>query len=237
MEPIPRRRFLGYVLAAPILVTAAELVATSTAAQPPSSDVTRLLGLNDIMTAAALPASRLLPVEVSQDGIVSFTLPRAAVEQGITAPAATLVAEELSIPRRRVHVTLTDARPGTMFDQVTGVPNTSAPTYTAIRVAAAVARLRLLEAAAAAFGVPVADLRLNAGLVTDRSGRSLAIGALATRAASTSTVAVAVELAPREGRTSSGVPQPGRRAGGGDRAWEVRRWASMYTPPGGLTIG
>ncbi|MFG1779578.1 molybdopterin cofactor-binding domain-containing protein [Micromonospora sp. NPDC049051] len=215
VEPIPRRRYLGYVLAAPILVTAAELAAACPAAAQlplPPSDLAGLLGLNDIMTAAALPASRLISVEVSQDGSVSFTLPRARVAQGTTATIAMLIAEEMSVPRTRVHVTLTDARPDLMFNQVTGGSNTTVSTHTPIRVAAAVARQRLLEAAATAFGSPVADLRLNAGLVTDGSGRSLAIGALATKAASRSTVAVAVELPQRESLAVIGHPATGSRA-------------------------
>lgn len=210
IEPVPRRPFFGYVLAAPILVTAAELAATSTAAaQLPSDDVTELLGLNHILTAAALPTSELASVEVSQDGSVSFALPRAKVGQGVAASTAELIARELSVPRARVHGTLADARSKLILDRATGGPNTTVSAYTPIRVAAAVARRRLLEAASAVLGSPVADLRLNAGVVTDGGGRSLDIGALATRAASTSTVAVAVELSPREGLTAVGHPTVG----------------------------
>ncbi|MGW0434519.1 molybdopterin cofactor-binding domain-containing protein [Micromonospora sp. NPDC003197] len=199
VEPIPRHRILGYVLAAPILVTAAELAVTSTAAvPPPSSAVTELLGLNEIMTAAALPTSGLISIEVSQDGTVSFALPRAKLGQGVASSAARLIAEELSVPQKRVHVTLADSRPELVINQLTGRSNTIVSTYSPIRVAAAVARQRLLEAASAAFDSPVAYLRLNAGVITDGSGRSLGIGALATKAASTSTVAVALELCPRE---------------------------------------
>ncbi|NED49597.1 isoquinoline 1-oxidoreductase, partial [Micromonospora aurantiaca] len=42
-----------------------------------------------------------------------------------------------------------------------------------------------------------AGLRLAAGAVTDRTGRRLDIGALAGTAASTSTIAVTVDLTPR----------------------------------------
>ncbi|WP_406079288.1 molybdopterin cofactor-binding domain-containing protein [Micromonospora sp. NBC_00858] len=202
------------MLAAPILVTAAELAATSTTdAKLPSSDVTELLGLNDVMTAAALPTSGLISVEVSQDGTVSFALPRAKVGQGITTSTAMLIAEELSVPRQRVRVTLTDAWPESVFNQVIGGSNTTASTYTPVRVAAAVARQRLLEAASATFGSPVAYLRLNAGVITDGSGRRLDIGALATKAASTSTVAVALELSRRECSTVTSHPATGSARG------------------------
>src|SRR5689334_2551783 len=98
-EPIGRRRFLGYVLAGPVLATAAELAlgrdtAAAQVPQVPSPEITDLLDLNDLMTAAALPTSGLISVEVQPDGTVTFSLPRAEVGQGITTSTAMLIAEE-----------------------------------------------------------------------------------------------------------------------------------------------
>ncbi|NUO96615.1 MAG: xanthine dehydrogenase family protein molybdopterin-binding subunit [Nonomuraea sp.] len=210
-EAVGRRRFLGYVLAAPTLVAAAELVPaapspTAAGSSLPSPDLTELLDLNDLMTAAALPTSGLISVEVRPDGTVSFALPRAEVGQGITTSTAMLIAEELAVPLDRVRVTLADARPELLFNQLTGGSNTTIATYTPIRVAAAVARLRLLTAAAAELGSPVADLTLKAGVITDRSGRGVGIGAPAEKAASGSTRQVSVELSPRAGFTVIGRP-------------------------------
>ncbi|MEV4087800.1 molybdopterin cofactor-binding domain-containing protein, partial [Nonomuraea fuscirosea] len=144
-DAIGRRRFLGYVLAAPTLVTAAGLDLTPPASSPRAATGVDLLDLNDLMTAAALPTSGL-------------------------------IAEELSVPVERVRVTLADARPELLFNQLTGGSNTTFATYTPIRVAAAVARLRLMAAAAAELGAPVTDLTLRAGTITDRSGRRVGIG-------------------------------------------------------------
>ncbi|OUD00066.1 isoquinoline 1-oxidoreductase [Streptosporangium minutum] len=198
-EAIGRRRFLGYVLAAPTLVAAAELVPPAPAAdaQLPSPELTELLDLNDVMTAAALPTSGLISVEVNPDGTVSFALPRVEVGQGITTSTAMLIAEELAVPLERVRVTLADARPELVFNQLTGGSNTTIATYTPIRVAAAIARLRLLAAAAAELGSAVTDLTMKAGMIIDRSGGGIDIGALAEKAASTETRRVSVELAPR----------------------------------------
>ncbi|MGA3565656.1 molybdopterin cofactor-binding domain-containing protein [Melissospora conviva] len=185
-------RFSGYVLAAPILVTAAELPAIPpAAAAPPSSDVTRLLGLDDVRTATALPASRLISVEVCQDGTVSVALHRARMSRHVATAAAGLIAQELCVPRARVHVSLVDARPDPISDEC---PHTAESTCVSIRIAAALARQRLLAAASAAFGSPVTDLRLTAGVITDDADRRSDIGALARRAASRSTIAVTVEL-------------------------------------------
>ncbi|GAA4950118.1 molybdopterin cofactor-binding domain-containing protein [Actinoplanes utahensis] len=192
-----RRAFLGYVLAAPVLVAAATPTGAEAAAD--------LLDLNDIMTAAALPTSGLISVEINPDGTVSFALPRAEVGQGITTSSAMLIAEELSVPVDRVRVTLADARPELLFNQLTGASNTTIATFTPIRVAAAVARIRLLAAAAEKLGTT--DLRLRDGMVLDRDGgRRIGIGELATAAASPRTLAVGVELAPRESFTVIGRP-------------------------------
>ncbi|MCF6471950.1 xanthine dehydrogenase family protein molybdopterin-binding subunit [Nonomuraea sp. MG754425] len=214
-EGIGRRRFFGYVLAAPTLVTAAGLVPAGPAASPsaaepparlPAQDLTELIDLNDLMTAAALPTSGLISVEVRPDGTVSFALPRAEVGQGITTSTAMLIAEELAVPLDRVRITLADARPELIFNQLTGGSNTTIATYTPIRVAAAIARQRLLETAAAELGSPVAGLTLKDGVISDRSGGSVGIGALADKAAVARTRQVSVELAPRQSFTVIGRP-------------------------------
>lgn len=207
-ETFGRRRFLGYVLAAPTLVTAAEIGSAATAladtAGLPSPDITEIIDLSDLMTVAALPTSGLITVEVGGDGMVSFALPRAEVGQGITTSTAMLIAEELAVPVDRVRVTLADARPELLFNQLTGGSNTTHATYTPIRVAAAIAKRRLLTAAAAELGT--SDLTLSAGVVTDRSGNSVDIGELAEKAAGTANERVSVELTARESFTVIGRP-------------------------------
>lgn len=204
---IGRRRFLGYVVAAPTLVVAAELGLTPMPdARLTSPELTELLDLNDLMTAAALPTSNLISVEVNRDGTVSFALPRAEVGQGITTSTAMLIAEEMAVPLERVRITLADARPELIFNQLTGGSNTTIATYTPIRVAASIARLRLLAAAATELGSPVTDLTLKAGVITNRSGRSIGIGALTEKAASTRTQQVSVELTSSENFTVIGRP-------------------------------
>jgi len=207
MAAIGRRRFLGYVVAAPTLVAAAELGLAPVAQAEPASEAQPasaaqaqpLLDLNDLMTAAALPTSGLITVEVGQDGLVSFALPRAEVGQGITTSTAMLIAEELAVPLDRVRITLADARPELVFNQLTGGSNTTFATYTPIRVAASIARMWLLAAAAAELGVAAGDLTLKDGRIS-----GIDIGDLAGKAAATRTQQVAVELAPRQSFTVIG---------------------------------
>ncbi|MBW6436886.1 molybdopterin-dependent oxidoreductase [Actinoplanes hulinensis] len=214
-----RRRFLGYVLAAPVLVAAAS---------PGEAQAAELLDLNDIMTAAALPTSGLISVEINADGTVSFALPRAEVGQGITTSTAMLIAEELAVPLHRVKVTLADARPELLFNQMTGGSNTTIATYTPIRVAAAVARQRLLAAAATEFGST--DLRLADGVISTRDGRRIGIGELATKAASPRTLAVPVELTAKDDFTVIGRPHG--RVDARDAVTGRKKFAMDVTVPG-----
>ena len=89
---------------------------------------------------------------VNKDGTATFALPRAEVGQGITTSTAMLIAEELDLDIGKVSVTLADARPELLFNQLTGGSNTTRSTYTAVRTAAALARARLVDAARGPVG-------------------------------------------------------------------------------------
>lgn len=207
-EPgIARRRFLGYVLAAPTLTVAAQLgaealvprqaAAAAPALIPSLPGPAELLDLNDLLTLAALPTSGLITIRIDSDGTAHFALPRAEVGQGVTTSSAMIVAEELDLPLDKVKVTLADARPELLFNQLTGGSNTTYSTYTPIRVAAAVARGRLLRAAALVLGDAVETLTTKLGAVVSPAGALLGYGELAAKAAALTDTAVEVELKDR----------------------------------------
>ena len=191
-EPVSgvgRRSFLGYVVGATTLVTAADLAlggpaAADVAAVTPSlPSIPELYDLNDFLTECAMPTSSLIAIAVHPDGTASFALPRAEVGQGVTTSTAMIIAEELELPVEKVVVTLAPARPELLFNQLTGGSNTTISTYTPLRVAAAVAKKALLEAAAVLLGDTVDQLVARAGVVSGPSG-SATYGELAARAAS-----------------------------------------------------
>ncbi|MGW2571040.1 molybdopterin cofactor-binding domain-containing protein [Streptomyces sp. NPDC001537] len=200
-DGIGRRRFLGYVLAASTLTVAAEIgeavLAPSRAAAvvPSVPGPAEIYDLNDMLTHATLPTANLITIRVDTDGTASFALPRAEVGQGITTSSAMLVAEELDLPLDKVRVTLADARPELLFNQLTGGSNTTISTFTPIRVAAAVARGRLLEAAALELGEAAGTLTAKLGVITSSvTGKSLTYGELSSKAAAVTTSQVAVVL-------------------------------------------
>ncbi|MFE8946866.1 molybdopterin cofactor-binding domain-containing protein [Streptomyces sp. NPDC007856] len=198
---IGRRRFLGYVLAASTLTVAAELGEVvfapdeAAAVVPSVPGPAEIYDLNDMLTDAALPTANLITIRVDTDGTASFALPRAEVGQGITTSSAMLIAEELDLPLERIRVTLADARPELLFNQLTGGSNTTISTFTPIRVAAAVARGRLLQAAALELGAALNTLTTKAGVITSAAGgRSLTYGELAEKAAAMTSSQVSVAL-------------------------------------------
>ena len=181
-----RRRFIGYLLAAPTVAAAAQL-GLSEAESPASAAVPEpadIYDLNDLLTEAALPTSGLITVQVHSDGTASFEMPRVESGQGVTTMAAMLIAEELDLPVEKVRVTLADARPELVFNQFTAGSNTAISIYTPIRVAAAVAKGRLLRAASAQLGDATGTLTSKLGVVTSVAGTQLPYGDLAEQAAS-----------------------------------------------------
>src|SRR5579862_8671323 len=146
---ISRRRFIGYLIAAPTLVAAADLRAAPAArAAVPTVQPVDFFDLTDLLTDAANLTAALISVTINPDGTASFALPRAEVGQGITTAVAMVIADELGLPIEKVDITLSDARPELEFNQLTGGSNSMHSLYDQLRVAAAVARGQLALTAA-----------------------------------------------------------------------------------------
>ncbi|WP_240617494.1 molybdopterin cofactor-binding domain-containing protein [Nocardioides speluncae] len=206
---VSRRGFLGYVMAASTLVAAADLGLSSPAAAmiPSGPQIPELYDLGDAQTDAARPTANLITIRITENGEAEFALPRSEVGQGITTSTAMIIAEELDLPVDKVHVTLAPARPELAFNQLTGGSNTTVSTYTPIRVAAAIAKQALLEAAAIQLGSVVALLVSKAGVISAPDGSSITYGELAPIAASPVTRPVGIVLKDSSEFTVVGKPQ------------------------------
>ena len=234
---IGRRRFLGYVLAAPTLVVAARLVADDAAPQmaaaaiPSLPELSDLYDLGDLQDLAASATAGLISITVNRDGTAAFALPRAEVGQGITTSIGMIIADEMDLPLSDVIITLADARPELLFNQFTGGSNTTRSLYQAVRVAAATARARLMTAAASKWGVPVSSLTAKNGVITSSTGTTATYGSLATAAAATQASSLSVQTQVDIGLHADRDPaEPDRRAGLGDRAQDLH-----YGPRGPRT--
>jgi isoquinoline 1-oxidoreductase beta subunit len=194
---VDRRSFVGYVLAGTTLVAAADFALGSPARAAgglSGPQVAELYDLNDFVDESCLPTASLVTVTVHPDGTASFALPRSENGQGITTSTAMIIAEELELPVSKVKVTLADARPELVFNQLTGGSTTTTSTFTPIRVAAAVAKGALLEAAATMLGAPLQELIAKGGVVQAPGGGSATYGQLARAAAARRTRQVDVRL-------------------------------------------
>jgi isoquinoline 1-oxidoreductase subunit beta len=205
---LSRRRFIGYLIAAPTLLAGAELMSPATArAALPTVQPVDSYDLSDLLTEAALPTSALITVGVNADGTVSFALPRAEVGQGITTAVAMTIADEMGMPLDKVTISLANARPELVWNQLTGGSNSMHSIYTPVRVAAAIARDQLLQAAADELGGLPGDFGIVGDLVKAPSGQTIPIGQLGQKAAAINTRTVGATLKPQSALTLVGTPQ------------------------------
>src|SRR5689334_22601861 len=195
-----RRRFLGYLLAAPTLAVGVSWADASFGApeaeavipSPPQPE--NLFDLGDLQNLAALPTSGLIGVQINEDGTASFALHRTEVGQGITTTVAMIIAEELDLPIEQVRITLADARPELLMNQLTGGSNSVRSIFTPVRTASALARQQLMRTAAAQWQVPEGEVTPRDGVLSHHSGKTATYGSLAKASASDRTVQVSITL-------------------------------------------
>jgi isoquinoline 1-oxidoreductase subunit beta len=221
LEPAPatgqdgtdRRRFLGYLIAAPTLVVAARIGASAIKSDPAGAVIpsvpepSEIFDLGDLQDMAASPTSGLISVIINSDGTASFAMPRAEVGQGLTTSVAMLIAEELDLPLDKVTVTLADARPELIWNQLTGGSNSIRSLYTPVRIAASGARSRLLATAAKQWKVSASSLTTADGIIRSKSGKTMTYGSIAVAAAAAKTKSINVTLKPAKTFSIIGTPQ------------------------------
>ncbi|HEY1916980.1 MAG TPA: molybdopterin cofactor-binding domain-containing protein [Streptosporangiaceae bacterium] len=152
---------------------------------PPEPE--QIFDLGDAQDLAALPTANLITVVVNEDGTASFAAIRAEVGQGMTTAIAMIIAEYLDLEVDQVNITLADARPELLLNQLTGGSNSMRSQYVPTSNAAALAKQQLVLAAAERWGVAADRLRTESGRVIHPDGRSLGYGSLAKAAATTKT--------------------------------------------------
>ncbi len=206
---VTRRRFVGYLLAAPTVVAVADLGFASRAAAAglPTVQVVDFYDLTDLLTQSTEPTWGLIKVTVNTDGTVSFALPRAEVGQGITTAVAMCIADEMDIPLDRVHMSLADADPALVFNQFTGGSNSMHSIFTPVRAAAAIARGQMVSTAAAMHGGPPTGYSVRNGVVYGPNGRKVSYAKLAKLAATNTTRRVEAQLKSASQFTLIGKPQ------------------------------
>jgi isoquinoline 1-oxidoreductase subunit beta len=123
-------------------------------------------------------------VEIAVDGTVTIAAKNPEIGQGMKTALPLIVAEELDVPWERVRVVQADLDEARYGEQFSGGSTGISENWERLRTAGAVARLMLIEAAAARWGVASTDCSTAEGAVLHgATGRRLGYGALAADAA------------------------------------------------------
>jgi isoquinoline 1-oxidoreductase subunit beta len=188
---ISRRGLLGCAVSAPVLSIAAGLGVTAVTPgtahaltlplTPP--DLVDIYDLGDSIVQTSLPTMPLVQLTVAANGRIRLDLPRLESGQGIATAAGMMIAEELDVPLGMIDVSSADARPELVFNQLTGGSSSVRCFDAALPLIGAVARARLLAAAALQWGLPAASLTVSAGIVVAPDGRTASYGSLSAMAA------------------------------------------------------
>jgi isoquinoline 1-oxidoreductase beta subunit len=128
-------------------------------------------------------------IHVAPDDRVTFTMPAVEMGQGVYTSQTQCLAEELDIGLDKVvaaHAPPDQADYGSpiLVVQATGGSTTTMAWSGPLRKAGATARVMLIQAAAAKWGIDPANLTTANGIITDKAtGRSIRYGEVADRAA------------------------------------------------------
>jgi len=146
------------------------------------------LGPGGKVTRALAQAAPLKPnvwVTIATDGTITIVSPAAEMGQGVMTGMPIVIAEELDADWSKVKVVQAPSNraygnPGFGGLQVTGASRTTPGYFMPLRLAGAQARRVLLDAVAAEWKVPVAELRTEPSTVVHaRSGRKIGYGEIA----------------------------------------------------------
>ena len=169
IENLSRRRFLqgGVALAGGTFVLGIHGAKSSPGPLPPDADA---------------PTRLDAWIAIDRAGMVTLTVARTEMGQGVRTSMPMLIAEELEVGLDQIHVVQADG------DKKYGNQNTDGSTsvrtqWTPLRTAGAMARMMLVAAGAKAMNVPEKECRAENGRVIHDSGKSKGYGELAAAAA------------------------------------------------------
>ncbi|MCL6733445.1 xanthine dehydrogenase family protein molybdopterin-binding subunit [Streptomyces neyagawaensis] len=176
---LSRRKFVVYSLAASTLTVAAPLGCDVTTAEGAEAADSAPRRPSDVLVTGT--DEEMLVLEVTKANKVVVRLPRVEVGQGVTTAVAMMIAEELDARLADVDIPLADAR--TKGNQFTGGSSSVSSLYGPARELAALARAKLVTAAARRWRLPARTLKTRNTKVIAPDGRSATFGSLTASAA------------------------------------------------------
>ena len=201
------------------------------------------LPVRGVADTAAQPFLPNAFIRITPDDRIVLVVSMAEMGQGVRTALPQILAEELDADWSRVTIEQAPVDPAynnPLFHiQATGGSSSVKAFYTPLREAGAAARMMLVDAAAAQWGVPASSCHTAAGEVIGPNGQRLSYGALST-AASTRLVPKSVTLKASEnfrligqsiGRTDTRAKVTGTAGFGLDVRYDGLLTAVLLHPP------
>jgi CO/xanthine dehydrogenase Mo-binding subunit len=141
---------------------------------------------NELLESAAAEGATFMPnawLRIDTDGIVTVTVARSEMGQGVLTSMPMIVAEELDADWKNIRIEQANAHPTKYGSMSTGGSFSVRGSWQTLRTAGATARKLLIAAAAQTWGVDESSCRAENGVVVHSTGKKLSYGELATAAA------------------------------------------------------
>jgi isoquinoline 1-oxidoreductase beta subunit len=208
-----RREFLQVLVGgSTLMIGGVFLTRDEAAALPGPGNTSDVVDLGDSLVAVEQAYKYNLTLEVTAHNRVRFELPRQDKGQGIATALAMMIAEEMDADYDRVDVELSDRR-SDRATTITGGSSTIRTMWEPTRTVAANARLRLVTAAAARWGVSPSEITVKKSLVRHAaSGRAANFGELSAEAAALAIPVAPLPLKPLAEYTIIGTPRGRKNA-------------------------
>ncbi|MEM1257162.1 MAG: molybdopterin cofactor-binding domain-containing protein [Bacteroidota bacterium] len=122
-------------------------------------------------------------IKIAENGVVTLFSPNPEIGQGVKTSMPMIIAEELDVAWKNVHVVQGKLDTENFDRQVAGGSQSLRHGWDALRQTGATAKQMLVNAAAARWGIDASECTVSEGVITSPTGETLGYGEVVTEAA------------------------------------------------------